>query len=188
VTNGQAEQIRQTLGEVALVRARTREALNALWFPSVVFGVLTLGSAAAAFVWGGHGLGWYWPFAALLGAALTSRYFHVRERNLGLSSRAGPYVLTAGLMIVATMMLGALGTQPVRIAGPPLAVSVGTLVFAGLSRSRWLAVVAIGLAVQVLVLGALLQPADAVWTIPLVYGSTSIVAGILARATTERPT
>jgi hypothetical protein len=185
VNAGQAAQIRQTLGEVALVRARTRAALQALWFPSVLFGGLTLASAPIVFVWGGQALGWYWPFAAVIGAVLTSRFFHAREQELGLASRAGPYVVTFALLIVATMALGALGTGQVRVVGPPLAVSVGNLVFAFLARSRWLAVVAITVAVVTLALGALGHPGTE-WMIALVYGSAFVTAGLVARATVER--
>jgi hypothetical protein len=187
MTQSQAEEIRQTLQDVALVRARTRSAVNALWFPSVVFGGLTIASAVVAVVWGGEALGWYWPFAAVVGTALTSWYCYLREQDLGLSRRPGPYLLTATLMLAAAMTLGALGTQTVRIIGPPLAVSAGCLVFAAMSRSRWLAALALGLAGVTLLLGGLLRWPSAVWAIPLVYGSASVLAGIVARATVERP-
>jgi hypothetical protein len=183
MTQGQAEEIRQTLPDVARVRARTRSALNALWFPSVAFGGLTVASAAVAFLWGGEVLGWYWPFAAILGTALTSWFFSVRERHAGVTSRARPYLLTGGLMLVTAMTLGALGTETVRVVGPPLVVSGGCLMFAAMSRSRWLAVVALGLGGVTLALGGM---PGAVWVIPLVYGSAFVVAGILARLTVER--
>jgi hypothetical protein len=187
MTQSQAEQISQTLRAVELVRARTRSAVNALWFPSIVFGGLTMASAVVAFLWGGEALGWYWPPAALLGAGVTSWFFHVRERDMGLSSRATPYLITAALMLVAAMGFGAFGTQAVQVVGPPLVVSAGCLVFAGLSRSRWLAAVAVGLAAVALVLGWLLRLPSAVWVVPLVYGSAFVIAGIRARATVERP-
>jgi hypothetical protein len=184
----QVEEIRQTLGEVAAVRARARAELSGLWFPSVLFGGLTVTSAAVAYLWGGRALGWYWPIVAVLGSLLTFRFYRRRERDLGLSSRAAPYVVTAGLMLLATMALAVFGTAGVRVAGPPLAVSIGYLVFAALSRTRWLVGLALGLAAVTLGLAWLLPLRDAVWLIPLVYGSTFVIAGVGARAAEERPT
>ncbi len=59
----------ETLQRVGDVRRRARSDLLAFWFPLVVFGCITLVSAAVVGFFGGEALAFYWPIAGTAGAS-----------------------------------------------------------------------------------------------------------------------
>jgi hypothetical protein len=185
MSRAQVEQLRQTLEAVVHIRRRTRSAIGGLWYPTVVFGGFILASAPLAFVWGDAAFAWYWPFAAALGIALTVRYFHRREQALGVGSRGWPFLLTGVAISAACAFLGAggQGMGAVGAVGPYLVVSAGNLVFAGLGRSRTLALLGLGTGAAALMLSGLLDPTDVIWLLPLLYGAVTVAAGTMIRRT-----
>lgn len=187
MSHARAEQVRQTLDTVEHIRAQTRADLGGLWYPTIVFGWLTVASVPPEIVWGDPASGWYWPFATVLGTALTIRFFAHREHTLGVGGRGWPFLLTAAAIALTAATLGALGTGVTGEIGPLLAVSTGQLVFAGLARSRALALLGAGTAAAALALGGLLRLPEAVWLLPLLYGVATVATGQTIRPTGGRP-
>ena len=181
-----------TLQAIERVRAETRANLRTFWFPLLVFGSLTLASAAAIVLAGPAAVGVYWSVAAPLGVVVTFRYYHRREQGLGLEARPAPYVATAIGMMVGCFLAGALGDQLVSsvtaMLGPNLLVSAGYLVFAYLDRSLPLAGVAIVLAGTALALQATGLDAEQVGVaLALGYGGASVGLGLAYRAAESHP-
>jgi hypothetical protein len=173
---------RRLLADVDRVRAKTRADLESLWFPLVLFRLLSAVSAAVALRWGGTALGVYWTVAGPTGGLATAAFYFRREQSRGLrGAPAWPYWATAlALFAVAT----ATGSSPAPLVhnyGPYLAVCVAYLVFASLGRSRGLGLVTLALAVITLGL-AVLGQAPVVWLLPLLYGAAFVGTGLVLRA------
>lgn len=178
------------LDEVARVRHATRTTLSGLWFPLVLFGGLSCVSAAVSWRFGGASLGVYWAVAAPLGAALTGLFYHRQERRVGLEMPPGGWI--AGVVVIlvgafATGALGgALGAEVVSAAGPPLFVSLGYLIFARISRSAPLAIIAAGLAALTLAVTVSGVSADTVASVlAAAYGVVFLTTGVLLQR--QRP-
>lgn len=174
------------LHDVERLRQRTRSHLQAIWFPLVVFGGLSMMSAAVAWRFGGPSLGVFWLAAAPAGSVVTAVFYRRREHRIGLEAPPAPYVVAAIGIILGAFLTGglggALGAAAVSAIGPPLCVSAGYLVFARLARSRGLAVVAGVLAVLTLTLAAAhVKPDRAAWVLALTYGTVFGLTGLVYR-------
>lgn len=175
------------LNDVERLRRRTRADLRATWFPLVLFGVLSMASAAVAWRFGPSALGLFWAMAAPVGSVATGVYYSRREHRMGLEAPVAPYVIVAGVIIVGAFVTGglggALGATAVSVFGPPLWISAGYLLFARLARSRGLAAVAVALATLTVATGvAKMQPDQAAWILSLAYGAAFLVTGLVFRA------
>lgn len=129
----------ETLEQVEGVRRSARSDLRAFWFPLVLFGSLTLLSAAVVALAGGEALAVYWPVAGTLGAVATGWYYHRREQRLGLLGPAGAYIATAVAILLGTNLAGGIGSQwgsgLAGAVGPAMVAAGGYFVFARLERS-----------------------------------------------------
>lgn len=175
----------ETLAELRRLRRRTRGTLRSVWFPLVLFGALSIVSAPFYAI-GGAAVGVFWLLAAPAGIVVTSRYFHRRERRLGLEGAAAPYVATGIAMALAAWLTGALGGGgDVSTYGPPLAIAAGTLVFAALDRSAQLAAVAAALlaVAGAVALAGLDSPGP---LLAVSFGAGYLIAGLLFRRDERR--
>jgi hypothetical protein len=145
-------QAQEIVEEVDRLRSATRSQLSAMWWPLLVFGLLTLASAALIAGFGADALGVYWAVAGPLGGITVGAFYRNRERAIGVESPSLPYVLTALAVLIGAMAAGVIGDaagSPLgAAAAPSLVVSAGFLVFAALERSALLAAVAVALAVE----------------------------------------
>ncbi len=176
----------ETLERVQDVRKSARSNLQAFWFPLVMFGSLTILSAALVVVAGGEALGVYWPVAGIGGGALTGWHYGRREHMLGLKGPAAPYIATALAIVVGATLAGVLGSQKGSgLAGavaPSMVVAAGYFVFARLERSTvmaGLAAVMVALAAGVAFSGMDAEPATVV--LALSTGTASLLTGLSER-------
>lgn len=175
-----ADEAVETLVELELVRVRVRGDLAGLatvWFPLVVFGVLTLLSALAAAAGGGGALGVYWIVASPLGLVLVWRHYAGRSRRLGVAAPGGRamFALGAGL-VVCTFAAGAL----LAPTGPAYALAAGYVAMAWVAHSRVMLLLGIGtgavtLALDVGGVGRL----DVL--LPALLGAALVLAGVASR-------
>jgi hypothetical protein len=175
-----ANNAHDTIQEVGRVQRRTRASLDGLWFPLVLFGVLTILSAGVVAVLDEAALALYWLVAGIGGGAACAWHAWRQEQSTGVGRSGTPYAVTAGLLIVGALGMGALGSGDLQIAGPPLAISLAYLVFAYLERSVALAVTAIALGVLAvtLTLSDVAQPT--LW-LAVGYGTAFLAFGLVAR-------
>ena len=170
----------ETLVELELVRARVRDDLAGLasvWFPPVVFGVLTLGGAVAAAVGGDEALGPYWLLASPLGLGLVWRHYARRSRRIGVPASAGRPMFAAGVALaVATFAAGALLSP----TGPAYTLAAGYLVLAWLARSQVMAILGAGTGAVTLALDLGGVPGLDV-LLPALLGAALLAAGMASR-------
>lgn len=178
--------IAETLEEIHDVRRRVRSDLQAFWFPLVLFGTLTLVSAAVVARAGGEALAVYWPIAGAAGAVLTGWHYYHHERRTGLEGPAAPYILTAAAILFGTTLAGWLGSESgselAPAVAPTLVVSAGYVVFAWLERSGALGVLASVLALLTIVVtlsGTEGEPAAVI--LALASGAASLGTGLACR-------
>lgn len=181
----------ETLREVERLRHQTRTGLGAFWFPLVLFGALSLASAAVAPLAGGEALGVYWAIAGPLGGIAISAYYYRRERTIGVQRPAAPYVVTAVGIIVGTFVVSGiastLGYAAAAAAAPAIVVSVGYVAFAWLERSGGLAAIAAVLAALAAILWASRLDADALAIVlALAYGAVWLATGVAYRLRAPR--
>jgi hypothetical protein len=175
------------LSDIERLRRRTRTDLHPTWFPLVVFGTLSMASAAVAVRFGPTALGFFWAVAAPLGSVATGFYYWRRQDRVGLQAPAAPYLVGAAGIVLGAFLTGGLGgafgAPAVSALGPPLFVSAGYLLFARLARSRGLAAVAVVLALVTVATGVARIPSDrAAWTLALIYGAIFVATGLVFRA------
>ncbi|MDQ3569989.1 MAG: hypothetical protein M3396_05060 [Actinomycetota bacterium] len=171
----------ETLERLQGVRNAARSDLQAFWFPLVVFGGLTLVSAAVVVLVGPDALGAYWPVAGPVGGCLTGWYYYRRGHRMGLEGPAAPYVVTAVAILVGAMLAGALGSQwgsgMTAAVGPTMVVAAGYFVFAWLERSTIL--VALAAVLCFLALGVTISGMEAeAGTVVLALASGTASLGI----------
>ena len=143
------QQALETLQRVEQLRAKTRGDLRDFWFPLVLFGGLTLASAAMALTGLPDGVGTaiFWAVAGPAGGVAVAVYYHRRELALGATRAPLPYVATSiGLMALA-FGLPAVTRGDLREVVSVFAVAAAYAVFAWLERSPTLAGLAVFLAV-----------------------------------------
>lgn len=176
-----------TLSHVDMLRRKTRNQLQDMWFPLALFGALTLTSIPVFLSYGGPMLAIYWVITGILGGAAVSGYYHRREQQLGLVSPAGPYLLTGSAIVVGCMITGALGgamgLPALSTFGPGLIVAAGQGVFAWLERSRRLAAISFALGAAAVIVWAL-QLGDHAGQVVLsaTYGTVLVLAGLVYRS------
>lgn len=179
-------QVADTLLELKELRQRTRSRLDDYWFPLVVFGALSILSAPCSWLLDGAAMGLFWLVAAPAGSVAVSVHCRRRELSLGLGAEATPYVLTAAGIFIAAMAAvalgGALDLDTIAALGPPLAVSLGYVVFARLVRSGFVATLALGLAGMTILLEMSdLSQVEAAGAGALAYGVCWLLLGISIR-------
>jgi len=174
------------------VRRNARNHLRAFWFPLVVFGSITLFSAAVVVLAGDEALAVYWPVVGTGGAVLTGWYYHRRQRRLGLLGSPTPYIVTAAGIMVGAMLAGGLGAQwgsgLAGAVGPTMVAAAGYFVFARLERSMILATLAaalFALALGVALSGMETEPATAF--LAVASGAASLATGVGQRLWTTDP-
>jgi hypothetical protein len=182
----QPDQANDTLMEIGRLRGRTRSDLQALWFPLIVFGVLSIGGAAVILVSWGWGIALYWAVAGPAGGIATGRFYHQRGRDLGVEAPPAPYVGVAIAIMVGCfltgMLGGMLGSALTAAVGPSLAISVGYVAFAYLERRASVAVIAIALgALAGGLVASDLTPSRIAAILALTYGVTFLATGLLFR-------
>jgi len=178
----QQHEIDDLLGEVNRIRRETRRALQALWFPLVLFGSLTLISALVSWRAGSQALGLYWLVAAPLGSVAIALFFRRRERLVGLQLPVAPALLAVAVIFVGSFASGAaadvLDEEMLSAIGPPLFVSAGYLMFARLEHSVVVAAVATALAVTALAVAAAgTTPTSAATLLAVIYGGALLLTG-----------
>jgi hypothetical protein len=132
----------ELLGELRLLRRRTRVTRHAYWFPLVLFGVLICasapfylqpggpaGSGQAAAVTGpsmpllgglsgflvSRYLGYYWLTALFAGLLLTLLWYRRHARQVGLATPARGYIITSAVLTVLAFLLPPLSQlRPLR--------------------------------------------------------------------------
>ncbi len=179
-------QAEELLDEVTRVRRTTRSALHGLWFPLVLFGVLSCVSAVVSWRLGGDSLGVYWAVAAPLGSGLTGLFYHRQEQRVGLEVPVRRWLPGVVIILVGAfstgLLGGALGAEMVSAVGPPLFVSLGYLFFARMERSVPLAIVAAALAALAMALAFSGGSADLLATVlAAAYGIAFVGTGLALR-------
>jgi hypothetical protein len=124
------------LNEVERVRGATRENLDPGWMPYLVFGLLTMVSAAFTQIGDGGSEGLYWLVAGPVGLAITWLFYRAQELRVGVVDRREH--LLAG--IVAAMVLGAIAVgwltgEPFSEAGWMFSIGAGLLAIGVLEAS-----------------------------------------------------
>ena len=180
-----ADEVTATLRHVDGARRRARADLSGFWFPLVLFGGITLCSPVVALLFGGIGLGVYWPVAGVVGWVAIGWYYSRHEATTGLQGAGWPYGVGGAALVVTCTAAGWLGGPTVVAYGPWLAVAVVYLGFAWLERSTALAALTLVLAGGVLAL-AWSAPADPALVSALVlapvYGAAFLATGLALRA------
>lgn len=180
----------ETLDRVQQLRRSARSDLRAFWFPLVVFGCITVLSAAVVAGTGAEALGVYWAVFGTAGGVLTGWHYSRREQLLGVKGPAAAYVATAIAILVGAMLAGVFGSQSgsglAGAVGPSMVVAAGYLVFALLERSTALLALAgvmLALAVGVAFSGMDAEPATVV--LSLTTGTASLLTGLSHRPSTS---
>lgn len=174
------------IDEIGEVRRRTRARASVMWFPLVLFGVLTLASAAVVARYGGAALGPYWMVAGPAGGVATGIASWRRGTRVGVAVPVGPYLAVATLILAGASLAGwagdALGRHTISAAGPSLVVAVGYLLFARLERSHLLGWTAAGLlALTVAVIATGIEPEPMAVTLAILHGTTLLATGLVLR-------
>ena len=182
----QRTDVRKLIGEVDRVRRNTRARASVMWFPLLLFGVLTLVSALVIGWYGGQALGPYWMVAGPAGGVATGIVAWRRGSRVGAVVPAGPYLVVAVFILVGASIAGwagdALGVHLLSAAGPSLVVSFGYLLFARLERSRALTGVAAGLMVAtVAMLSTRIAPEPMAATLAVIHGTVFVATGLALR-------
>ena len=142
----QSQEAAHVLEDVERLRRRARADLRHLDVPLIVFGLLLLGSAAAA---SAVGLTRYWLVAAPAGILLAVRLGLRQGRSSGIvgSTYAGlaVSVVIAGAAFAAASAASAVGSPLATAVCPVLAIGVAYLALAWLGRAPLLATAGTGL-------------------------------------------
>ncbi len=180
----------ELLEEVRSVRLQTRSRLQSYWLALLVFGTLLLGSAPFFALLDGAAVGLYWLVAGPLGTIVVSRRSRRRRVETGVMRSPQPYSRLVVGLFVACFALGTAGgitnTDVLAEVGPPVAISCSYLVLAWIERSRLLGGLAVALGA--LALGLVASGVDHPGAmLAIVYGSSFIVIGLVARARVPAP-
>lgn len=139
------------LAETRSIRTQTRSTMHAMWFPLVLFGVLTLASAGVSWRNGAEALGLFWLVAGPIGTVITFLFYWRWENRIGLDAPRFPSLFAVAVIVIGCFGTGVAGgildAPRLATAGPPLAISIGYLLFAWMGRSVALGVTALALAV-----------------------------------------
>jgi hypothetical protein len=135
------------LRHVESVQREARTLLQAFWFPLVVFGAITVASAAVQWAWPGSAVGAFWAVAGPLGGIGVAWYYRTRGIRLGLSASPTPYVVTAVAILLGAFLLPMLTSGDLQEVVSVFAVAAGYLAFAWIDRSPTLAGLAVFMAV-----------------------------------------
>ena len=131
------------LSQVEGVQRKTREDANPVWFPLILFGILSLASAPFGFIEDGKGLGFFWIIAGPAGSALTGWYMTRHDRRLGLHKPGWAQLITAAALIITAFAVVDEGighdSEVLTATGPFFVVAAAYAVFAWLSRSALVA-------------------------------------------------
>jgi hypothetical protein len=154
-----------------------------MWFPLLLFGVLSLASVPVTLTYGLRGQGLFWAVAGPVGGALTAVFYALAGRRIGFEMSGRPYLLAIGVILAgaaASGMVGGIERWPtLSVAGPPLAVCAGLLLIARHRRSVSLAWLA-GLvgAVDVALLASGTGSRRTAILLGLAYGVPAILLGL----------
>lgn len=172
----------QTLQQVERIRRSTRAVLDYPWVPFVVFGAITVGSAALTNVWDGAAVGVWWFVLGPAGLAITWRYYRGRELSVGfVDRREHLYTALLGAMFLVAFALGfAGGGDLLSDVGPTYAVGAGLLGVAAIDRS---AIVACCGAAQLVLAFAvtITEPSHSGPLMALAGGGILVLTGLLIR-------
>ena len=173
----------QTLEAVAGLRQRARADVRALWFPLVLFGLLTLLSVLIGEATGNVS-GLFWAAAGPAGAVVTAIYYSRCWDQVGVSGAGAAFFLTGVAILVGVFafaaLASALGSQRAAALVPVLIVSAGYIVFAWLERSVFVAMIAVALCLVALALFAAGVSAQELrLVLALVYGVVFVVSGLV---------
>lgn len=116
------------------IRRTTRRDVQSFWFPLTLFGALSLVSLPLA----GIGSAIFWALAAPAAMVAIGAYYGRRERQLGVSGPARPYVVVSLAMVAGAFVIS--GLAPDRWKGVAWAfpIAAGYLAFGLIDRSRLL--------------------------------------------------
>lgn len=167
-------------------RRRARLLLSVFWLPLILFGALTVASAAVTEVAPGPAVGLLWAIGAPLATIATALWYRGRTVELGIGDDPRPYVLTAVGILVTAFALGAIGRGSVTsYAGPLLMVGLGYLVFARLQRSLALTIAA-GVTIALAAGLFLYHPSHAYAVVAATLGVGAVLLGIANRLQVRR--
>lgn len=181
----------ETLRDIEDKRETVRGDLRGMWFPLMLFGSLSILSAAVAWLWAGAALGVFWTVGAVVGCVSTARFYRARAAATGVHADVARPNIVAILIIVGCFTsgaaFGALGFDKAAACVPFLVISAGYAAFGRLEWSPTLTVLAVllsGLAVWALVFP--ITAATASILLALVYGGVWVATGITFRAGERR--
>jgi hypothetical protein len=133
------------LAEAGGLRRRTRAAGRFTWFPLVLFGLLTIASAAVCSNSGRfERAGVFWLVAGPVGYAAVYAFAKRRETRQGIGQRVGPYLAAGLTLAVISTGFAAYVLAPDAAV---VAAAVAVAVVASMLRRPQVAVVAAGVAV-----------------------------------------
>lgn len=173
-------EVARTLEEIGALRRDTRRALQAFWFPLLLFGTLTLVSSPLFAIADGSGVGLFWAVAGPAGGIATGVYYARRQHRLGLCRPASPYLAVAAGIVVGAFGLPLLVSGDLEAVVSNLAVAAGYLGFALIERDARIAAIAAVLGAVPLVMLAV-APGSAGLVTALVTGSVLVASGVAFR-------
>lgn len=184
----QREQAAELLGEVHGLRRRTREHMWSMWFSCVVFGVLSIASAAVALTLPLPAMGVYWLVAVPVGMTLIGRHQRRSGEKFGFELGSIPPVAVIAVAVIVVgcgltgALGGALGEDRLSAIGPSVCVSAGYLLFARMFRNAAVGILAASLGVLAVLIGLTLTPSTATAVLAFLYGATFVVTGLRLRS------
>jgi hypothetical protein len=177
----------EALGEIALLRGRTRGSLGMPWFPLTCFGAVTMLSAPLVAAAGTIALIPVWLAGGTAGMLLTRRYYRRRGQRLGVTGLGWRLGVAAVAMIVAGLAAGVVGGmaggQAAGLLAPVMMVVAGYLALGWLQHNLMpsLAIVPAAVLAAVLILHHL-----APWAVELAFGAAMAAAGVGLRSIEAR--
>ncbi len=171
-------QAEELLAAAEGARRQARSSLASHWFPMILFGALSLASVFVLEFWSWVAMAALWVVGAPLGSIATSLWYARRYQQVGVRSKAWPYVGVAMALIVGCIAFGWAGEGgPLSYAGPLFLIGLAYLFFARLYRSWAVAVLAAAMVVAAVVVYTV-RPAHAYALTIGPFGAGSVLLGL----------
>ncbi|MEA3502751.1 MAG: hypothetical protein U9R47_08255 [Actinomycetota bacterium] len=158
-------------------RRRTRDALDGAWFPMLLFGTVTLASAAVAWRYGGESLAVFWAVAGPAGAVATGVFYGLRAKRTGVARSPLPYLGVVAVLLVGAFVLPAITTGTLREVISAIWVGACYVAFGRLDRS-WSTAMAGGAVVGLILVLLALDPSHLASWAAVVSGTLFLGTGL----------
>lgn len=169
----------ELLGDLGDLRRSTRRSLGAPWYPLLIFGGLTVLSAALVAQVGIGALGAFWLLAGPCGLLAIRRHYRTRERRRGVTGDRRSWAVGIVLCCAcgaAGVAGGQLGGATSGLLAPVWVAVAGYLAFGVLQRR---VAPSVGVAAAATAGTATGLGGGAPWLVELVFGAGLMLTGVL---------